>query len=1343
MNINLQKILFASLFLFLIIILIINNSFFQKKIIENYFNQLSIENNSVIKLDEIQYDLLSGGLYADLSLFEEKKNDTILHVPNLSFKLSLLDVFFSKTIVINKILIDSPSFNILEKSKNNKKSLFTFLSKINSLNRDITISEIKFNNTCLSSISTGQMTCLDLKLSDVKINDIDFSIQNILIKHNDLYINTDLLLRDSILFFQIDSALINTDEKLFNSFSFKDSVLNSSYINFSGDLKLLNDSIDFKGNLFTENSNLDIHVTKNYNEIRLNFLNIKLGLIDFNVLPKHQKFSKNIIFQGSCVFNDYASNEFKGYGTINMDYGEITYLFNKDSLKTTNLHVDLKDFNLGGLIDNDLFSLTNSHAKFKFVDNHIDDFSCNISNIYYNDYNYKNIVLSAYLDNQIYNIFGKISDDLVNAQFSTSLNKSIANNSFNFSEISSIDGLINYANLNALKFPVNRSLDFISTEFEVNNINIDSWSSNIKLKNFKYNFDNQIKFIDYFDLTIHEKSSNSMKLNLVSSIGNIIIDFKKKNNHLANLYCDVNLSKASVVSEIFSNQFQFDDILNLSILYDDFNLSHFNLKSPKLNYLNTNFYNVNVSSHNNNDLNIVCSIDSVVFSDKLSLNDFSLLSDITNNSKGNYNLTYSEELNKKKGVIKGNFDIYDSNLVFYFDKNSFINFSNKSWFIDSLSQVILDKKGLEFKDFSINLNQESLIVDGFLNKQSNLNFSFQKFALHHLNPFLPNSNMSFDGLVHGNIFYNKSYFPSLVGNFEVDEFTFNNVNLGTLNLNNSFNEKNDSLYSYGTISNKENIMSFDAQYPFDGTNYINAEINFNNFPIDVLDDLLNPISNLSGNTNGNIRVNGIIDNYILSGSTKTNNLNFNVPYLQQTYFNDYDTLETYFTNDSIIIQEFSFFDIQYQTEAVLNGTIEHKALRDMEYQLSIKTDSLFTFNTSKFDNNNYYGRGFLAGNMMINGNNNNTTLNIDAEAKDGSVVMIPLSKSRNIRDNQFIKFLNNELIQDEQVIVDEKSKFNMNFNLDIKNNSQIQLIFDEEIGDLIKGYGQGSLYLKINDLGDLEVFGDFIIEEGNYLFTLQDVITKSFQINDGGLIRFNGHPHNAKIDLDVLYNVQASLNPLNLNYDRQVKSPVICGMKMSQDLLNPDIEFFIDIPNSDQIIETSLETLTNTDQKLLEQFLYLLLANSFLIENDPSIDYLGNTLATTGTELLSNQLSNWLSQTTDAFDLGFKWVPGTGDSLSYQQVELAVSKKFLDDRVVVNGNVGTPPEQSQADIIGDLDIEYNFFKDGRLKLRVFNRAENYDPLSESLGYEQGFGIFFKKQFNSFRELFRRNKREKN
>jgi len=161
----------------------------------------------------------------------------------------------------------------------------------------------------------------------------------------------------------------------------------------------------------------------------------------------------------------------------------------------------------------------------------------------------------------------------------------------------------------------------------------------------------------------------------------------------------------------------------------------------------------------------------------------------------------------------------------------------------------------------------------------------------------------------------------------------------------------------------------------------------------------------------------------------------------------------------------------------------------------------------------------------------------------------------------------------------------------------------------------------------------------------------------------------------------------------------------------------------------------------LQQFLYLLITNSFLIEDNPDVDYVGNTLTTTGTELLSSQLSNWLSKTTDVVDLGFKWIPATGDSLSNQQIELVVSKKFLDDRVVINGNVSTPPEQSESNIVSDVDIEYDLFKDGRLKLKVFNRAEDYDPLSDTPGYEQGFGVFFKKQFNSFRELFKNNKKD--
>ena len=53
----------------------------------------------------------------------------------------------------------------------------------------------------------------------------------------------------------------------------------------------------------------------------------------------------------------------------------------------------------------------------------------------------------------------------------------------------------------------------------------------------------------------------------------------------------------------------------------------------------------------------------------------------------------------------------------------------------------------------------------------------------------------------------------------------------------------------------------------------------------------------------------------------------------------------------------------------------------------------------------------------------------------------------------------------------------------------------------------------------------------------------------------------------------------------------------------------------------------------------------------------------------------------------------------------------------------------------------NLLKSG-FKLRVFNRSRDYDPLSsESFGYEQGFGLFFKNNFNSFKDLFKKQKEE--
>ena len=77
--------------------------------------------------------------------------------------------------------------------------------------------------------------------------------------------------------------------------------------------------------------------------------------------------------------------------------------------------------------------------------------------------------------------------------------------------------------------------------------------------------------------------------------------------------------------------------------------------------------------------------------------------------------------------------------------------------------------------------------------------------------------------------------------------------------------------------------------------------------------------------------------------------------------------------------------------------------------------------------------------------------------------MLPLSQSKEIQKNQFIQFSDSNQDIDDLDLVEKEKKLDLDFNLNIDNQSEIQLIFDEEVGDLIQGYGQGDLLLKIQE----------------------------------------------------------------------------------------------------------------------------------------------------------------------------------------------------------------------------------------------------------------------------------------
>ena len=52
-------------------------------------------------------------------------------------------------------------------------------------------------------------------------------------------------------------------------------------------------------------------------------------------------------------------------------------------------------------------------------------------------------------------------------------------------------------------------------------------------------------------------------------------------------------------------------------------------------------------------------------------------------------------------------------------------------------------------------------------------------------------------------------------------------------------------------------------------------------------------------------------------------------------------------------------------------------------------------------------------------------------------------------------------------------------------------------GDRIKGNASGSLQIQYGTRSDLRMYGDVNIVQGNYNFSLQQIIHKDFKIRDG------------------------------------------------------------------------------------------------------------------------------------------------------------------------------------------------------------------------------------------------------
>ena len=430
-------------------------------------------------------------------------------------------------------------------------------------------------------------------------------------------------------------------------------------------------------------------------------------------------------------------------------------------------------------------------------------------------------------------------------------------------------------------------------------------------------------------------------------------------------------------------------------------------------------------------------------------------------------------------------------------------------------------------------------------------------------------------------------------------------------------------------------------------------------------------------------------------------------------------------------------------------------LSNIAYDVHVAPRQMMVLNTTPQDNDSFYGKVYATGSARISGDKGLVKMDIAATTDDRSSFFMPLSSKSNISSADFVTFREparadtvDNLARKKMMFErkrqqksDAGSRMDISLALNVRPGVEVELTVS---GNTLRARGDGTLNLQINPRSNVfEMYGDYTITEGSFLFSLQNIINKKFVIEDGSTIQWTGSPMDAMLNINAIYKLKASLQPLlqgtsdNLAADRSV--PVECVIHLGERLSNPAVTFDVHVPGTDPETQTVIANALTTPETVDTQFAYLLLFNSFMGENSSSSSNIGTSVsAATGLEFVSNMVSNLLSN--DDYNIVIRYRPKS--ELTSDEVDFGLSKSLINNRlfVEVEGNYLIDNKQavnsSMSNFMGEAYITYLIDRAGTLKAKAF--TQTIDRFDENQGLQEtGIGIYFKEDFNNFRDLRRR------
>lgn len=697
------------------------------------------------------------------------------------------------------------------------------------------------------------------------------------------------------------------------------------------------------------------------------------------------------------------------------------------------------------------------------------------------------------------------------------------------------------------------------------------------------------------------------------------------------------------------------------------------------------------------------------------------------------------------------------------------------WTVDDGNMIYRDSSWIKIDKLFFRSGNQSIGVSGIVSHDPKdvLTVTMQRFNLSSANYVTEANGITVTGFVSGNVKLSELYdAPNFQGNADFDNLVVNKEKIGegeatatwfpdkqAVYLTSDFWRQIDSV----TMQPIKNIELGGWYYPKEKENSLDLSLKLTLMKLGLLKpafaDYCSKMEGYISTLGNHLKIKGNFSRPLIEGDMQALIRKVTIDYLGISVTAPWQAFRV--ENNSFYFDNFKLTDSERDT-CVVYGNLYHDNFKKWQFDIDFSFDHFQVLNTTEKQNEDYYGRVYATGFMNIYGYVDKT-ISIDITAKTTGVLRngtmissdfnIPMSTASEAGSNEFIQF--GPLEDDtsagdngEEKIVFNNNGIDLELNLEVTEQALVHIIFDETVGDELSAKGTGNLDIHIYPNGDFDMFGDYVVSSGDYLFTLKNIVYVPFQLQKDGVISWNGDPTGAHIDADAIYVAHATVEPFfpfdSTTAAYQQNYPVNVIMHLDGELANPGLAFDIELPTADPNIQETVRSYTQSELEMNRQVLSLMVLNSFMTPSEFRDGTETGASGNAGTTLLSNfvsgTLNNWLSQISDNTNVKFVYRPN--QDMSLQELQLALNRQMLNNRLSIDvagsvQNASQTDAQSNYNIVGNMSVEYKITEDGKVRVRAFSRGADNTDVTEGSQTSQGAGIFYREDFETFGELMRR------